>query len=69
MPANLNNPFGESCCDGGGTSGHESAQSCGCDMGLKDGPHYCERHELERRLAEAEACIENLTAAIRGPQE
>ncbi len=25
-------------------SPYESAQNCGCDMGCKPRPHYCERH-------------------------
>lgn len=60
--------FNESCCDGGGTNCHESAQPCGCDMGCKPKPHYCERHEAERKLAEAEAYIANLEGVIKGIQ-
>lgn len=52
MPADLTKPFNESCCDGGATSGKESAQSCGCDLGLKPSPHYCERHTKARRDAQ-----------------
>jgi hypothetical protein len=34
MPADLKNPFGESCCDGGKCNiEHSSAQPCGCDAG------------------------------------
>lgn len=36
-PANLENPFGPSCCDGGEQCSpveHESAQTCGCDLGI-----------------------------------
>lgn len=48
MPANLNNPFGESCCDGGICDATAmSAQPCGCDPGCKPKPHVCQRHELE----------------------
>lgn len=45
MPADLKRPFAESCCDGGAcdTSG-QSAQPCGCDMGCKPKPYFCERH-------------------------
>lgn len=36
MPADLTKPFSESCCDGGEhTLDDLSAQSCGCDKGLK----------------------------------
>lgn len=44
--------FNESCCDGGACSTELSAQSCGCDMGCKPEPHYCERHRIERELKE-----------------
>ena len=47
MPANLNNPFGESCCDGGACDDspkRESAQPCGCDKGAN---HMCDRHQIE----------------------
>lgn len=47
-PANLNDPFGPSCCDGGACSTAESAQPCGCDMGCKPKPHYCEQHRPKR---------------------
>lgn len=42
MSANLAEPFGPSCCEGGICNGHDhSAQPCGCDKGA----HYiCERH-------------------------
>lgn len=34
MPANLNVPFDESCCDGGESNPNDnSARSCGCDPG------------------------------------
>jgi len=49
MPANLEKPFDPSCCDGGQTSGHESAMPCGCDKGAK---WVCERHKLEQLLEE-----------------
>ena len=45
MPANLSNPFGESCCDGGQTYANDfSAQPCGCDRGAK---WVCQRHRDE----------------------
>lgn len=47
MPANLNNPFGPSCCDGGACNEPQSAQPCGCDAGAK---WVCERHQLEAVL-------------------
>lgn len=51
MPANLTNPFGESCCDGGECSTNElSAQSCGCDPGLKPQPWVCQFHQNEARI-------------------
>lgn len=31
MPANLEKPFAESCCDGGAVVSLDSAQPCGCD--------------------------------------
>jgi hypothetical protein len=57
MPADLTKPFSESCCDGGECNPNDmSAQPCGCDPGLR---HYgkvvgyvCERHRLEKELAE-----------------
>ncbi len=42
MPANLAQPFSESCCDGGICSDNDmSASPCGCDPGEA---HVCERH-------------------------
>lgn len=32
---NPDNPFSESCCDGGSTSNDNSAQPCGCDPGAR----------------------------------
>jgi hypothetical protein len=52
MPADLKKPFSESCCDGGAGSCDMSAQYCGCDMGAKPKPWYCERHRLEREMKE-----------------
>lgn len=50
MPADLNNPFGESCCDGGGCAvTHESARPCGCDYGAN---HLCEQHSLTQIKSE-----------------
>lgn len=46
MPADLSNPFGESCCDGGGTSGRESARPCGCDYGMCPA-HLCAQHKFK----------------------
>lgn len=46
MPADLSNPFGPSCCDGGECStSKESARPCGCDFGTTP-PHMCERHQI-----------------------
>lgn len=43
MPADLKNPFGPSCCDGGaGADCHESARPCGCDPGAQ---HVCAQHK------------------------
>lgn len=51
MPANLKNPFGDSCCDGGECSiYHESARPCGCDPGAG---WVCQRHQLELAIEEA----------------
>lgn len=36
-------PFVESCCDGGACLDDNSAQPCGCDKGAKP-PHLCEWH-------------------------
>lgn len=52
MPADLTNPFGPSCCDGGACSNDMSAQSCGCDPGLKPIPWLCQRHKIEAELKE-----------------
>lgn len=55
MPADLKNPFGESCCDGGANGPKESARPCGCDYGMCP-PHLCKEHLLKEkalRLAEA----------------
>jgi len=42
-PANLKNPFGESCCDGGICDINDrSARPCGCDPGAN---WVCERHK------------------------
>ena len=41
MPADLSKPFSESCCDGGTSQPHGSAESCGCDPGAG---HVCEWH-------------------------
>ena len=42
MPAKLDNPFGESCCDGGECATEDmSTQPCGCDKGAN---WTCERH-------------------------
>jgi hypothetical protein len=49
MPANLKEPFSESCCDGGECAPTlESCQPCGCDPKAK---WVCQRHQIE---AEAE---------------
>ena len=45
MAADLENPFGESCCDGGGSSDcHQSAKMCGCDPSAG---WVCARHVAE----------------------
>lgn len=45
MPANLKDPFGAGCCDGGecGTS-KESAMTCGCDPGMNYISPNCWKH-------------------------
>lgn len=46
-PANLSNPFGESCCDGGSCAdSHESARPCGCDYGAN---HLCAHHLFKEK--------------------
>lgn len=45
------NPFVESCCDGGACSTKESAQPCGCDAGCIP-PWVCQRHRIEQLLIE-----------------
>lgn len=52
LGANLKNPFGPSCCDGGASSCEMSAQSCGCDKGAN---WICERHRNEQAHDEATA--------------
>ena len=63
MPANLNNPFGESCCDGGSCNEKLSAQPCGCDPGAK---WVCERHQLEAMLKEAEQAASDYKSRLNG---
>lgn len=41
--------FNESCCDGGSSPSHKSAQPCGCDEGAN---YECERHKHERKVEE-----------------
>lgn len=44
MPANLKEPFAESCCDGGAYPGEGSALRCGCDPAI----HYtCSEHRVD----------------------
>jgi hypothetical protein len=52
MPADLTNPFGPSCCDGGESTStctniHQSAQPCGCDPGMN---WFCANHKLSGQL-------------------
>jgi hypothetical protein len=47
MPADLSNPFGPSCCDGGECNIAQSAQVCGCDYGAE---HLCARHTFKAPL-------------------
>lgn len=49
MAADLKNPFGESCCDGGATSNDKSCQPCGCDEGAN---WVCQRHQIEAKIKE-----------------
>lgn len=55
-PANLTNPFGESCCDGGATSNAKSCQPCGCDEGAN---WMCQRHTIETALKAVKETVEN----------
>lgn len=51
MPADLNKPFGESCCDGGECSVNDmSAQSCGCDKGAN---WVCVYHKMQATMKQA----------------
>lgn len=56
MGANLTNPFGESCCDGGAISCQRSAQPCGCDEGAH---HKCDYHIIET----LKGALEDITTA------
>lgn len=71
MPADLTNPFGESCCDGGACSDlpHVSAQSCGCDPGagwlcanhkFREGAYFLMQQWRERGSDEALQCANEL---------
>lgn len=60
MPADLKNPFGESCCDGGSCNTEPlSTQYCGCDPGCKPKPYLCERHRYEAMIKELEVKCED----------
>jgi hypothetical protein len=51
-PANLKDPFGPSCCDGGeqcSPTEHESAQTCGCDPGIN---WFCANHKFKAAATE-----------------
>ena len=51
MAADLTNPFGPSCCDGGECNiGHQSALTCGCDPGCNN--YLCARHRAEKEADE-----------------
>lgn len=50
MSANLANPFGESCCDGGICDiTAKSTQPCGCDPGAD---WLCQRHKVLKEIEE-----------------
>ena len=46
MPADLTNPFGPSCCDGGECSIALSTQPCGCDPGIN---WLCSQHAFKEK--------------------
>jgi hypothetical protein len=52
MPADLQNPFGPSCCDGGECRTNDnSARPCGCDPGAK---WVCTNHRIAWELVGCE---------------
>ena len=46
MPAKLENPFGERCCDGGAAPSSGSSQPCGCDPGANYISPNCNLHTI-----------------------
>lgn len=55
MPADLTNPFGPSCRDGGEcTTTDKSALTCGCDPGINYIAPFCWKHK-PRNLPPASA--------------
>lgn len=70
MPADLSNPFGPSCCEGGACNSNDmSAQSCGCDKGAN---WICERHRvsesLRDKVLESAELAHDLMKEAWGPQ-
>jgi len=49
--------FKPSCCEGTAGANCMSAQPCGCDMGCKPTPHYCELHQEQEAVDILEAII------------
>lgn len=59
MPANLNNLFGESCCDGGECSTSDlSAKPCGCDPSIPRQCKDCYIHDLEEECKSLSECLD-----------
>lgn len=64
MPANLNEPFSPSCCDGGETGNDRSARPCGCDPGAN---WVCQRHQEEEVIATLRARPYTTFLEVRQP--
>ena len=66
MPADLNTPFSESCCDGGNSNPNDrSARSCGCDPGAK---WVCQRHQDEDIILKLIYAAEEASRSLNRPR-
>lgn len=63
MAANLNDPFGPSCCEGSTGSNAQSAQPCGCDAGAD---HLCRRHKAQE-AGQIRQAVEAATGVVDRP--
>ena len=62
MSANLKDPFGPSCCDGGSCpTTKQSAQPCGCDPGINYISPWCEKHRESTQPIQIKDTIYELT--------